>query len=178
MPGNCQATPNDSTLMGVHPWLKERIRAAMVNLRGIRITSGKRSHSRQRELHSCCASGTPVPGVQRVIEAPCSQHEYGFAVDVRFDPVVETRPSPFPGSGGRPPGGLPGGLNQLAFERALTQLGVVVSPGHYTVFPEAQFTRHIRSFGWPCRTCVGPRPGGAGSRQPIRLVPSNLPFSF
>lgn len=116
-------------LAGVHPWLAERVRFLgdiIEHFRGVQIyLSGFRTEQEQERLFR--RSG------RRPVAAPgCSQHQYGYAVDVAWGAIFEESAL--------------GDLNTAELAEQMSawgrQLGLITvrgDPGHFQVFPGSEF---------------------------------------
>jgi len=99
--------------------------------------SGRRSLAEQRKLYETISTGRPVayPG--------CSQHNYGFAVDVSWTPIVQVTHK------GRmkvfTPSETLNFMNSAARHVGLTL--VAGDDGHFQIYPGIQFKEWAVSFG-------------------------------
>jgi len=130
------------------------------------ITSTVRDRGRQQELWEDCQFGrAPFP----VKQPGCSQHEFGYAFDMKVARGAFVADQPVPGRLATLACSLlgicgdPAQRERLPAAQALLQirgrqLGLSTSQGdpvHFSVFPSSVWDPHMRSeFGIGCRTCL------------------------
>lgn len=129
---------------GLHPYLRERIQWVedVIEYYGgtAWYSSGLRTRAEQKRLFD---KGREFPGSRAVVAVPgCSQHEYGFAVDVSFLPGA--------GAAGLPPG-LPARNIYPEYADYFASLVGLVSvandPGHYQIYPGSEFRKLAQDLG-------------------------------
>lgn len=133
-------------LNGVEPWLAVRVQwlGAVINhWGGVQIyLSGVRDREEQRRLFDRVQN--------RPVAAPgCSQHQYGYAVDVAWALLREESPmGEF----------SPAQINQLMSDlgRSIGLVTVQRDPGHFQIFPGSEFKPWAVSSGF-CNPTAVPR---------------------
>lgn len=143
-------------LTGVHPWLAVRMRwlARVIDFYGgkqIYISGNRTSEEQEGLFRRDSRRPVAVPG--------CSQHEYGFAVDVSWLPI--TRVS----SAGEMDLSLAFQTPEIMsdFGRLAGLITVSNDLGHFQVFPGSEFRE------WAV---------ASGLCDPTRTRPGSLPVSF
>jgi len=127
-------------LSGLHPWLAARVRwlgeVATLYGSGQTLISGTRTITEQGRLYD-------FQGNRPAAYPGCSQHQYGFAVDATYLPIVQIT------SKGKPfiwtPAETTSAMNNAARHVGLTV--VANDDGHYQVFPGIQFREYIVAVG-------------------------------
>jgi len=116
-------------LTNVHPALAERIRIMgdyLAALGGVQIyLSGFRTREEQARLFFRA-------GIRPVAAPGCSQHQYGYAVDVAWGLLREQSPI-----GHLSPTQINAGMSEIGRRLGLTT--VERDPGHFQIFPGAAF---------------------------------------
>jgi len=162
------------------PWVKARVKDlknfADRNLMTANVSSGFRSSQEQWRLWNQCETGAGVRGFP-VKHPGCSQHEWGFAVDIEARPDHVNAPTAM-GQWGAAAFILCAAFPDLAFlcddgrsgaelsnaQRTLGEearrLGLFWSGSdsvHYSAFPASAWDPHMRRWwGADCRTCTHP----------------------
>lgn len=129
---------------GLNPYLKDRIQwiEDVIDYYGGQTVyiSGYRSHKEQVRLWE--KRNSPFNLDTRPVAQPgCSQHEYGYAVDVAFLPAIDMIPDL----------GLPTSNPFTEYADALAEyVGLVLvrgDPGHYQVIPGNEFKAWAKAAG-------------------------------
>ena len=134
----------------VHPWLGARLRwlGQVAEIIGSRqsLLSGNRTRVEQRKLYD-------RPGTRPVAFPGCSQHQYGFAADAQYLPIIR-------GSSKARPAISTAKQTTQFMNSAARHVGLTLvagDDGHYQIYPGIQFREWAVSRGL-CNPNPPPRP--------------------